>query len=78
MPQKNVVSRSGSWPFLDSVEIIESKYVDPLGNSKDAQEWRNLFINTEKFNDCLFGIVERYIIATKGIKGHRVAWVHRE
>ena len=76
--RKEVLARPGHWPFLDSVTIISSKYVDPMGSSMDSREWRDMFKHTKKFNDMLFGIVEKYIIATRGEKGYRTAWVHRD
>ena len=80
MTRLNVIPRHGEWPFLPSIEIIQSDYVDPIANHKYSKQWRDLFIYDDKYklDHFLFGIVERYIIATKGKAGHQVAWVHRD
>ena len=74
----NVVARPGYWPFLDCIEILQSDYVDPIGHSDYAKDWRSIFLGTGEYGKCLYGTVERYVICEKGKRGSHVAWVHRD
>ena len=76
--QRNVVPRPGQWPFLPCVVIMQSDYVDPISSTEYAKTWRSIFLGTSQYGSCLYGIVERYVIAERGKKTTRVAWVHRD
>ena len=73
-----MVPRPGQWPFLPYIDIMQSDYVDPIGSSKYSKDWRSIFLNTDRYGSCLYGIVERYVITEGGKKETRVAWIHRD
>jgi hypothetical protein len=72
-----VVPRPGQWPFVDTVKIIQSDYVDPISGGKWAQEWRDMIWGDVNFDNFLYGYVERYVIIQNGGK-EQVAWIHRD
>jgi len=73
-----VIARPGTWPFLECIDVLQSDYVDPVGHSPYSKDWRRIFLGSAQYHGCLYGIVERYVIAEKGKAGAHVAWVHRD
>lgn len=77
--ERKVLPRYGEWPFFDGITIIQSDYVDPIGTSKWSKEWRKIHLGERsEYRNCLYGIVERYVLRTKYSNKQSIAWVHRD